>query len=206
MPTQASLTVTNGNTITATWGNAMRDSVVLTCTSSTRPASPHEGMTAFETDTDRAIVYTGSAWIVLGWIGSAGRIACALTAPTPGTTPVPTSSLQILNWGTETYDPVGMHGAGSSDITAVVGGAYMLSLSLAWTTFWVRSGDFVRLLLNGGTLLADLAVESNTSFWSCSFGPFDMASGDRVSASVFQTSGTSRSTSAGTMQLRYLSA
>lgn len=35
---------------------------VIPCTSGTRPASPHEGMTVYETDTDVIAVYTGSGW------------------------------------------------------------------------------------------------------------------------------------------------
>ena len=35
---------------------------VITCTSSTRPASPSEGMTIYETDTDTVLTYSGSAW------------------------------------------------------------------------------------------------------------------------------------------------
>lgn len=37
-------------------------STLLTCTSSTRPASPNAGDTLFETDTDKIIVYSGTAW------------------------------------------------------------------------------------------------------------------------------------------------
>jgi len=36
---------------------------VITCTSSTRPASPSEGMTIYETDTNLYKVYDGSNWI-----------------------------------------------------------------------------------------------------------------------------------------------
>lgn len=32
------------------------------CTSSTRPASPFEGQVIYETDTDKVLVYDGSAW------------------------------------------------------------------------------------------------------------------------------------------------
>lgn len=32
------------------------------CTSSTRPASPYEGQVIYETDTDKVLVYNGSAW------------------------------------------------------------------------------------------------------------------------------------------------
>lgn len=38
---------------------------VIQCTSGTRPASPHEGMTIYETDTDLYVYYNGSAWRVL---------------------------------------------------------------------------------------------------------------------------------------------
>ena len=37
-------------------------STLLTCTSSTRPASPSAGDTLFETDTNKIIVYSGSDW------------------------------------------------------------------------------------------------------------------------------------------------
>jgi hypothetical protein len=40
----------------------MRQAVIV-CTSSTRPASPSEGMTIYETDTDRYATYNGSAWV-----------------------------------------------------------------------------------------------------------------------------------------------
>jgi len=32
------------------------------CTSSTRPATPYEGQTIYETDTDKVLVWNGSAW------------------------------------------------------------------------------------------------------------------------------------------------
>lgn len=44
----------------------LMDQAVIKCTSATRPASPDEGMTVYETDTDRYSTYTGSAWVTLG--------------------------------------------------------------------------------------------------------------------------------------------
>ena len=35
------------------------------CMSSTRPASPYDGQVIYETDTDRAMVYNGTGWVVL---------------------------------------------------------------------------------------------------------------------------------------------
>lgn len=35
------------------------------CTSSTRPASPYEGQVIYETDTNRTLTYSGSAWVMV---------------------------------------------------------------------------------------------------------------------------------------------
>ena len=35
------------------------------CTSTTRPASPFDGQVIYETDTDRAMVWNGTSWVVL---------------------------------------------------------------------------------------------------------------------------------------------
>jgi hypothetical protein len=47
----------------------MRQSVI-TCTAATRPASPNEGMTIYETDTDLYRVYSGTAWEVVQGYGA----------------------------------------------------------------------------------------------------------------------------------------
>lgn len=39
---------------------------VITCTSSTRPSSPSEGMFIYETDTDNLAKYNGSSWVYQG--------------------------------------------------------------------------------------------------------------------------------------------
>lgn len=35
------------------------------CTSSTRPSSPYEGQTIYETDTDRIMIHNGTGWVIL---------------------------------------------------------------------------------------------------------------------------------------------
>jgi hypothetical protein len=47
----------------------MRQAVIV-CTSSTRPGSPNEGMTIYETDTDLYRVYSGTAWEVVQAYGA----------------------------------------------------------------------------------------------------------------------------------------
>lgn len=47
----------------------MRQSVI-TCTAATRPASPNEGMTIFETDTDATLQFDGTNWIRVFGLGA----------------------------------------------------------------------------------------------------------------------------------------
>lgn len=64
-------TFSAGDVLTASDVNTyLMGQAVITCTSATRPASPSEGMTIYETDTDRFYGYSGSAWEVLSRIGA----------------------------------------------------------------------------------------------------------------------------------------
>ena len=49
------------------------------CTSSTRPASPYEGQAIYETDTDKVLVYNGTAWYP-NWNTAWGYVAQATLA------------------------------------------------------------------------------------------------------------------------------
>jgi hypothetical protein len=42
----------------------LMEQVLIVCTSGTRPASPGEGWTIYETDTDRILTYDGSGWVI----------------------------------------------------------------------------------------------------------------------------------------------
>ena len=44
------------------------------CTSSTRPATPYEGQQIYETDTDKVLVYNGSAWKQVPTAATAGAV------------------------------------------------------------------------------------------------------------------------------------
>jgi hypothetical protein len=48
----------------------LQKQVVIVCTSSTRPSSPVEGMTIYETDTDKVYVHNGTTWIEFGSINA----------------------------------------------------------------------------------------------------------------------------------------
>lgn len=57
-------TFTAGSVLTAADVNDyLMEQVVIACTSGTRPGSPNEGMTIYETDTDRYAVHNGTDWV-----------------------------------------------------------------------------------------------------------------------------------------------
>lgn len=51
--------------VSSSWANLLRDQTIQVTLSSARPSSPTEGMAIWETDTDRLMVYNGSAWYQL---------------------------------------------------------------------------------------------------------------------------------------------
>lgn len=57
--------VDNAVPTSSQWNSNVRDQVVTQCTSGTRPGTPVEGQYIYETDTDRTLVYSGSAWIIM---------------------------------------------------------------------------------------------------------------------------------------------
>lgn len=82
-----------GDVLTAAEVNTyLAKQAVIVCTAATRPSSPVEGMTIYETDTNRSLVYDGSNWVqpsgpikVLGTLtGVAGA-----APPNPDTSPIP---------------------------------------------------------------------------------------------------------------------
>jgi hypothetical protein len=60
-------TVTAGQTLAASfWNEQVRDNMMAghpIVTSSTRPSSPFEGQMIYETDTQKSLIYSGSAWV-----------------------------------------------------------------------------------------------------------------------------------------------
>jgi len=68
------------------------------CTSSTRPASPYDGQVIYETDTDKTLVWNGSAWVFLS-TNSTGDVGLVKVIPTGATNATinSTGNIQITN-------------------------------------------------------------------------------------------------------------
>jgi len=68
------------------------------CTSTTRPATPYEGQMIYETDTDKVLVWNGSAWYAnwnLPW-GILDKIKVTTNTTISGTTTTTITSLTVV--------------------------------------------------------------------------------------------------------------
>lgn len=122
--------VTAGATIDPTWGNAVRDQGVQTTTSGARPATPAEGMVIYETDTDRVMVYDGSAWVRVAAGTTSGRTGCTLRRSANQS--ITTDTKTNISWDAEDVDTDGFISVTSTTITipAGLGGLYSITANV----------------------------------------------------------------------------
>lgn len=90
---------------------------VITCTSSTRPASPVEGMTIYQTDTDNTWVYDGATWMpntglqpikptsVVGGTATANAVTASGSSTTLSLNGVFSSAYDIYRILIDSYQP-----------------------------------------------------------------------------------------------------
>ena len=125
----------------------VRQQVVTQCTSSTRPTGV-EGRIIAETDTDRMYIYSGSAWVLLGWYSATGRAWVSLTDSAQS---IGTGSAADITWGTEVADPDGWTSGGSATLTVPTGfdGLYIVSYSGTWASGSLGTSPGVFLFHNG---------------------------------------------------------
>lgn len=113
---------TAGEKPTSSKLNAVSNQTIITCTSSTRPASPNEGMTIYETDTDRLLVWDGSAWIRIGWSTTAGRSGFQVRRNASQT--IATDTTTQISFDTEDFDSDAGFSATSATVTCQVSGLW----------------------------------------------------------------------------------
>ena len=121
-----------GATISEANLDAVARQVVITCTSTTRPASPDEGMTIFETDTDRVLLWNGTAWLVVTepWQAYTPVLTATTTNPTLGTGSTASARYQ-RQYGVVAYQGIIQFGTSG---TAAGTGDYRISLPVTAQT------------------------------------------------------------------------
>jgi len=127
-------TFTAGSVLTAADVNDyLMKQVVITCTSGTRPGTPNEGMTIYETDTDRIMVYNGSAWTLAAALGTA-LPRCSVSRSTDQS--IANNSVnQLISWTVQDYDVGGMFSPTSTTAATIPsgwGGLYLITVNIQW--------------------------------------------------------------------------
>lgn len=173
-----------GATISETNLDAVARQVVITCTSSTRPASPDEGMTIYETDTDRVLLWTGSTWLIVAepWQDYTPVLTATTTNPTLGT-----GSIAVARY-TRRYGVVHYQGLiqfGTSGAAAGTGD-YRISLPVtANTSISSRRLGVLNVLDSsaGHTCLATIYQASSTTMAALFANTWPLGNANYVGAS-----------------------
>lgn len=165
----------------------MRQSVI-TCTSGTRPASPSEGMTIYETDTDRLVGHDGSTWRELLTINPPRANVSRSTAQSCS------SGVQTtISFDTEMYDLRNMWSSGAPTRLTVpsgMGGIYYIGGQLEFDPNGVGSRQAL-LLVNGAVVARQAGDNAGSGLPSRYNVSRDVAlnAGDYVELAAFQNSG-----------------
>jgi hypothetical protein len=128
----------------------------IVCTSSTRPATPTEGMSIYETDTDLRYEYDGSSWVPspgqLVYHGSGSQASVA-------------STKSVLTIDTEIRDAGSIGAVGSGVLTAPRTGLYSLQIAHSATGSPSNVHDLRGEVTTGDpmTTPTSLAVSGNNS-------------------------------------------
>ena len=102
MPWTNPETFTAGQTLTAASMNLISENLrfgQVVCTSTTRPTPAGEGVTIYETDTNKSFIYDGSAWVLVGTIGDGYVSAQSTSAASPAAALIYTSATITLTPG-----------------------------------------------------------------------------------------------------------
>lgn len=159
---------------------------IIRATSAERPANPKAGWPIYETDTQRLLVFDGSAWQRLGWGGSAGRTgaqyvrAANQSIPNAATTAISFDTLTA--YGTDAWTAVT-----TSTVTWPTGadGLYVLSGNVNWAAS-PATRNVALFTINGVNRgLVGAAGDGSVGTTWCQ--PF--AAGDTLQFRVGQTSG-----------------
>jgi hypothetical protein len=129
--------VSGGNPVSSTWGNAIRDAAVMNVLASeVASITAVEGQLIYVSDEDRFYTYNGSAWVRVGWgATTTGRTGCTVLRNANQSIPSNVAR-QGITFDAEDFDSDGFFTASSTDITIPtgLGGLYGVSFTIWWAT------------------------------------------------------------------------
>lgn len=191
-----------GDVLTASDVNTyLMRQAVITCTSATRPSAPSEGMTIYETDTDKILSYSGTAW-------ETGLVVGAWTSWTPAFVDSGAGTNWAIGDGTISGKYARFGRVIVANFTIVMGstttfGTDIMTITLpvdtAWTTDERGTGSAIAkdasptntyplatTVVGQYIGLGALAASSTYATWDAvtNTKPFTWANGDRIDGTV----------------------
>lgn len=151
----ARLNFTSGAVLSESDLDELGRQAVSNVTTAQRAAlSPSAGEFVVDTDLKRYMGYTGSAWTIIGWYDTAGRVGVELTDAAQS---ISSGSSAAITWGTEVRDPDGWTSASSSEIVVPTGfaGIYVCTFSALWASSSLGTNPAISVQINGSTQYGD---------------------------------------------------
>jgi hypothetical protein len=161
--------------------------VPVVCTSSTRPGSPSEGDLIYETDTDRLLVYSGSAWVRASNSTSAGRTGCTLRRAANQS--AANATFTSVSWDTEVVDTDGFVAVPSTTVTIPSGldGVYAITAYIDWQS--LINGRQQVVITAGGVTRSDDRQAASTGHDHLVSVVAPLAAGNTIIVNALQISG-----------------
>lgn len=153
-------------------------------TSATRPASPHEGMRIYETDTDRLMAYDGASWVRGPWFSAAGQ--SQLRVRRAAAQSIANNTVSAIIFDTEDADPDGWGAAPTLTWTvpAGLGGIYSITAFGGYAST-IGTRGYAEIV--GGSRRVRSVMTTDSTFGVS--GTLPLAAGEVLKIEVYQNSG-----------------
>lgn len=171
----------------------------IICTSSTRPGSPFEGQTIYETDTKKELTYTGAAWTESKQFRTVGGsvvdnyrvppIARAYRSTDLGPSPAYYVSNAAINFDASDIDtdasPTAVFAAGTTPLTIRTTGYYLVEFNAVWSATATVTLYVPKILINGTSAArAYRAAAATTAGYEVVSTMLKLNAGDTVGAAI----------------------
>lgn len=130
------LGISDGSVYTSSFHDTyVRQQVVAQVTSGTRPTGV-EGRLITESDSDRLLAYSGSAWVRVGNYSSSGRTGFSLARAASQSIPGGATTFTAISWDTEFTDTDAFIAvtADTIQIPTGLGGVYAITGTIGWAS------------------------------------------------------------------------
>lgn len=169
----------------------------IVCTSGTRPSSPEEGETIYETDTDRFLTYSGSAWVRTIETSTWNDYSASLAWTSSGTAPALGNSVVVARYIQQgklcifgfriTFGSTATYGTGTYSFSLPVnagGTRYYCGSAYCRDTSAAANGHFPGLVIIDSVLSATTLQIANVNAIIGPTVPFTWTSTDHLSMTV----------------------